>query len=60
MISLHGENNIVVKVKMINNEVINVGINLGKSVLDLKEEIRRKINMPIVNQKLIFHYQMIN
>ena len=59
MISLHGENNIVVKVKMINNEVINVGINLGKSVLDLKEEIRRKINMPIVNQKLIFQGKVL-
>ena len=54
MLSLHGENEIEIKVKMINNEIFTVRINKGKSVFDLKEEIRKKINIPVINQKLIF------
>ena len=52
MLSLHGENEIEIKVKMINNEIFTIVINKGKSVLELKEVIRRKINIPIVNQVL--------
>ena len=59
MLSLHGENEIEIKVKMINNEIFTVGINKGKSVFDLKEEIRRKINIPVVNQKLIFQGKVL-
>ena len=59
MLSLHGENEIEIKVKMINNEIFTIVINKGKSVLELKEVIRRKINIPVVNQKLIFQGKVL-
>ena len=59
MLSLHGENEIEIKVKMINNEIFTVRINKGKSVFDLKEEIRKKINIPVINQKLIFQGKVL-
>ena len=57
MISINED--ITLKVRMMTNEVIIIKINKLKTILEIKQEIRRIKNIPIINQKLIFQGKVL-
>jgi ubiquilin len=57
MISINED--ITLKVRMMTNEVIIIKINILKTILEIKQEIRRIKNISVVNQKLIFQGKVL-
>ena len=57
MISINED--ITLKVRMMTNEVIIIKINKLKTILEIKQEIRRIKNISVVNQKLIFQGKVL-
>jgi hypothetical protein len=50
---------ITLKIRMMTNEVFIIKINKLKTILEIKQEIRRIKNIPITNQKLIFQGKVL-